>query len=127
MKKETKLWFDLAQEDYKNMGIMAKSKSNRGAVFFAQQSVEKLIKAYIVEYKNEAPRKTHRIEALIKDAGLRVENISVKDIEELSKSYTWVRYPDLSIRFYTKKEEVEKLLITAKKVFLWVNKKFKNN
>lgn len=54
MKKETKVWFDIAEEDFKDMIIMKKARRYRGAVFFGQQAVEKIIKAYIVEYKNAA-------------------------------------------------------------------------
>ena len=127
MKKETKLWFDLAEDDYKNMLLMIKSKSHRGAVFFAQQSVEKLLKAYIIEYKNFNPKRTHKIEVLMNDAELNIKEIEKSSIEELSKAYTWVRYPDLSNRFYTKKEITDKLLVCAKQLYKWVKNKFKDN
>lgn len=42
MKKETKVWYQQAEDDYKNGKLLAKSKSYRGAVLFAQQSVEKI-------------------------------------------------------------------------------------
>ena len=47
MKKATKMWLMLAEEDYKDMQIMIKEARYRGAVFFAQQAVEKIIKAII--------------------------------------------------------------------------------
>lgn len=43
MKKETKLWFDLAEDDFLNMKLMKKAKRHRASVFFAQQAVEKLL------------------------------------------------------------------------------------
>lgn len=127
MKKETKVWIEQAEDDYKNCNLLTKSKSYRGAVLFAQQSVEKILKAYILEFKNEIPRKTHRIEHLLKDTELNFDNFDIKHIEELSKSYTWVRYPDMSQRFYTKKDITEMLLVVAKELYLWVKTKFKNN
>lgn len=127
MKKETKIWLEQAEDDYKNGNLLAKSKSYRGAVLFAQQCVEKILKAYILEFKNEIPKKTHKIEHLMKDADLSLEKFNIEHIKELSKSYTWVRYPDLSQRFYTKKEITQMLLVVAKELYLWVKQKFENN
>ncbi|MBI5122318.1 HEPN domain-containing protein [Candidatus Roizmanbacteria bacterium] len=83
MKKETKVWYQQAEDDYKNGKLLAKSKSYRGAVLFAQQSVEKILKAYIIEYKNEIPRKTHRIEILIKDARLNSKKFNMRNVEQI--------------------------------------------
>ena len=127
MKKETRVWFEQAEDDYKNGNLLIKSKSYRGAVLFAQQSVEKILKAYIIEFKNVVPKKTHRIENLIKDADLNINNFNIENIKELSKAYTWVRYPDMSQRFYTKRDITQMLLVVAKKLYLWVKKKFVNN
>ncbi len=44
MKKEAKLWVDLAKEDFQDMNYMRKEKRYRGAVLFAQQAVEPLLK-----------------------------------------------------------------------------------
>lgn len=126
MKKEAKLWFDLAEEDFHNMEVMIKEQSHRAAVFFAQQAVEKLLKAFIIERIKVLPKRTHKIEVLMKDAQIKNEKIKEEQVEELSKAYTWVRYPDLSRRFYTKKEITKELLVTAKTLYLWIRNIFKN-
>jgi len=125
MKKEAQLWIDLAKEDFEDMNYMWKVIRYRGAVLFAQQAVEKIIKGYIVEKKSKPPRKIHAIEELVKDAGLDVKEIGNLPVEELSKSYTRVRYTDLSIQYYPTKDSVEPLLQMAQKVYLWVQTKFK--
>jgi len=127
MKKETKVWIDQAEDDYKNGRLLAKSKSYWGAVLFAQQSVEKIIKAYIIEFKGVMPKKTHRIEMLLKEADIVPEKITMKQAEELSKAYTYVRYPDMNRRFYTQKNTTQILLVVAEDLYLWVRKKFENN
>lgn len=43
MKKETKVWFEQAKDNYKNGNLLAKSKSYRESVLFAQQSVDILL------------------------------------------------------------------------------------
>ena len=126
MEEIAKLWIELAEEDFKNIKIMQEARSPRAAVFFARQAVEKIIKAYITKIKVKEPKKTHRLETLIKDAGLNLEEIEKElplQIEELSKAYIWVRYPDLSRRFYTNEEITKKLIVTAEKLYLWIKKK----
>lgn len=127
MKKETKVWLDLAKEDYQDMKIMERNKRYRGAVLFAQQTVEKILKAYIVEYKNVAPRHTHNIELLVKDASLNLNEIDDSEIAELTLAYTRVRYADMSRIHYNTKKEVESLLKIAEKIYLWVKDKLENN
>lgn len=61
---------------------------------------------------------------LLKDADLDPPNIPIKQVEELSKAYTYVRYPDMNRRFYTKKDTTNMLLEVAHTLFLWVRKKF---
>lgn len=107
MKKEAKLWIDLAKEDFEDMNYMWKERRYRGAVLFAQQAVEKIIKGYIVENKGKTPRRIHAIEELLKDTDLNIIEIGSPDVKELSKAYTRVRYTDLSIQYYPTKEAVE--------------------
>jgi len=123
MKKEAKLWLNLAKEDFEDMRYMWKVKRYRGAVLFAQQAVEKIIKGYIVENKSKSPRKIHTIEELVKDAGLDILEIGNPEVKELSKAYTRVRYTDLSIQYYPSKGIVEPLLKMAQEIYLWVEKK----
>mgnify|MGYP001557906536 FL=1 len=125
MLPEAKLWFDLAEDDYQNAMLLWENHRYGATVFFLQQSVEKILKAYIVEDKRKLPRKTHRIEVLIKDAGLDLKRIDSPNVEELSKAYIRVRYPDLSRQYYQSRTRVEPLVNLAKKVYLWVKKEFK--
>ncbi len=123
MKKEAKLWVDLAKEDFDDMEYMWKEKRYRGAVLFAQQAVEKIIKGYIVENKSKSPRRIHAIEELIKDTDLNIKEIGSPEVKELSKAYTRVRYTDLSMQYYPTRDAVEPLLKMARNLYLWVEKK----
>jgi HEPN domain-containing protein len=123
MKKEAKVWFDLAENDFQDGLLLWKGRRYSGAVFFFQQAVEKILKAYIVDKKNKVPLKTHRIELLITEAGLNTKEIENPKVEELSKAYIRVRYPDLNRQYYTSYEKVEPLIVIAKKVYLWIKNK----
>lgn len=125
MLPEAKLWFDLAEDDFHNAMLLWENHRYGATVFFLQQSVEKILKAYIVEDKRILPRKTHRIEVLINDAGLDLARIDSPKVEELSKAYIRVRYPDLTRQYYQSRTRVEPLVILAKKVYLWVKGEFK--
>ena len=125
MKNEAKLWFDMAQEDWENALLLWKNHRYGLTIFSCQQAVEKILKAYIVEYKNKVPSKTHRIENLIEEAGLDLSEIQNPQVIELSKSYIRVRYPDLNQQYFRSKELTEPLFIMSKGVFLWVKNKFK--
>lgn len=123
MKKESQLWFDLAEEDFEDMRIMAESKRLRGAVVFAQQAVEKILKAYIAEYTEIIPPKTHFIEKLIKIANLDLGEITNPSVENLSTAYAWARYADIAHIHFKKFEDIEPLLTMAKNVYIWVKQK----
>src|SRR3989344_5074057 len=125
MLRETKRWIILANDDYKNAQLLWENRRYGATVFFYQQAVEKILKAYIVEYRKLLPTKTHRVERLIQEAQLDPDEIGSPDVTELSKAYIRVRYPDLSKMYYQKRERVEPLVETANEVYLWVKHKFK--
>ena len=128
MVKEAELWIDQAESDFKDAALLWKNRRYGATILFYQQAVEKIIKAYIVEYKKQVPKKTHRIEDLLKDAelsGKEIETNSGIKIEELSKAYIRVRYPDLSRQYFRKREKVEPLVKLGKELYIWVKEKFK--
>lgn len=125
MRPETKLWLTLADEDYQNAQLLWKNHRYGATVFFSQQAVEKILKAYIVEFQKTLPPKTHRIEMLIQAANLDVSEIGSPNVDELSKAYVRVRYPDLNKQYYTARNKVEPLVVIAETVYLWVKRKFK--
>lgn len=127
MKPETTRWLQLAQEDYENMELLWEKHRYGLAVFCAQQSVEKILKAYIVEINNKRPLKTHRIEDLLKQADLDKTEINGPVVEELSKAYIRVRYPDLNKQYYRTRNKVEPLVVMTRRIYLWVKNKLKNH
>src|SRR3989344_9686713 len=127
MKKETKMWLELANEDYTDMKLMKKERRWRASVSFAQQVVEKIIKAYIAENTDKIPMKTHRIEKIINEAKLNLNEIGNPDVTLLSKAYEWVRYSDLSQMHFRKEKDIEKLIVMAENIYSWMLKKFENN
>lgn len=123
MKKETKEWIKISLED-KDIAIeMWETKRNVYAVMFWQQAVEKILKAYIVEFQDQLPKKTHDLDTLLKQAKLDVKVLTMENVKELSLAFTRTRYEDLSRQHYTKRKVVEPLVILARKLYLWIEKK----
>ena len=52
MKQETKLWMALAEDDFRNATLLWENHRYGATIFFCQQAVEKLLKAYI-EYRRD--------------------------------------------------------------------------
>jgi HEPN domain-containing protein len=127
MKTETSVWLEVAQEDYRSIDVLLAAGNYRGAVVFAQQAVEKILKAYCVEFLNRQPRRTHRIERLIEETGLDTSAIRELDASLLSKAYIRARYPDLNRVHHNTRAKVEVLVSLAKIIYLWVAHKFENH
>ena len=87
MEPETKLWLTLANDDFQNTQLLWKNRRYGATVFFSQQAVEKILKAYIVEFRKTLPPKTHRIEILIQAAKLDLSEIDSPAVDALSKAY----------------------------------------
>lgn len=125
MQPEAEVWFKLAEDDYKNARLMWVNRRYGATVFFCQQATEKIAKAYIVEQKKIAPPKTHRIEVLLGEAKLNLNEIDSPDVTELSKAYIRVRYPDINKQYYRRRDRVEPIVQMTRKVYLWIKNKFK--
>ncbi len=124
-----KLWLEQAESDFRDARLLWENHRYGSAILLYQQSVEKLLKAYISGVTKKVPEKTHRIEVLLKDAKLDSEEIKVEsnEVEELSKAYIRVRYPDLNRQYYQKREKAETLVKLSEKLYLWIKEKFKNH
>lgn len=127
MKKETENWIKIAAEDFDGAEYLWKGHRYSAAILFFQQAVEKIVKGYIVEKHSVMPRKTHHIEDLIKDTKLDLNEINNPKVEELTKAFARVRYPDFSKKYYEKRADVEKLVVMSRFIYEWVSKKLKNH
>lgn len=65
------LWLEQAESDQKDAALLWKNHRYGSAILLYQQSVEKLLKAYISGVNKKIPLKTHRIEDLLKEAKLK--------------------------------------------------------
>ena len=127
MTGEGKAWTTQAEDDFKNARLLCENHRYGATVFFYQQAIEKITKGYLVS-KKKTPVKTHRIEDLLKEAKLDITELNLEiKVEELSKSYIRVRYPDLNKQYFRTRGKVEPLVEMAEKLYLWIKKQLKNS
>ena len=89
-------WLKVAKKDWHRMKIMLDNKDAEAAGYFLQQSVEKHIKAFLLE-KGWKLKKIHEVDALLDEAARYNRNLeSFRDLcERVSGYYFTERYPAL--------------------------------
>lgn len=98
MRREAELWFRSAEEDMEDAKTFMVSRRYFRTAFFAQQCVEKVLKALFIELAREEPPKIHSVTELYRILRDKTKFKLPESIEEqiyiLNKYYTISRYPD---------------------------------
>lgn len=124
MKEEVRLWWEYAEADIKT----AENSNNAGdyyaAGFWAQQAVEKGLKALIL-LRGEEFKKIHDLEALAKN--VKADEAIIDKCRKISPAYTIARYPDAASKpaSSVSEEEAEELVKLAKEVLVWIRGQMK--
>jgi HEPN domain-containing protein len=126
MKSETKEWLEIAEEDYKDSLYLFKGARHPNAVYHMCQAIEKLLKATQIEFTNKNPRKTHYLELIARKTGLDFTKDQYLALEDLSKHYRRIRYPDYQRALYNTKAKVQPIINQGKEIYQWVLTKLKN-
>jgi HEPN domain-containing protein len=89
-------WIKIAEKDWQRMTIMMNAEDAEGSAYFLQQSLEKHIKAFLLE-KGWKLKKTHELDALLDDAIQYKPNLGkyMELCERVSGYYFSQRYPAL--------------------------------
>lgn len=123
MREEVKNWWKQARHDFEVAEYNLKGNMLDSAAFYAQQSVEKGLKALYLEKKNELWR-THD---LVKLANLVNAPVKiVKFCNDLSPIYFEDRYPDFLDVIPAEKfseEDVNEFIKKAEKTIKWIKTK----
>ena len=119
MREEVQRWLNKAEDDLKKAKDNCNIKHYDLASFLCQQTVEKALKAVLIEETKKFPQ----IHDLVKIG--KLVNISedlLKECEKLTFVYVETRYPDVSNRKYTKRESLEDIE-SADKILQWVKER----
>ena len=86
MKEEVSRWLTFAEEDLKTAKLTFNEKIYNQTCFHAQQCVEKLLKAYIIQ-DDKTPPKSHRLADLLSQIDNSFFNSIKMDILPLDRFY----------------------------------------
>jgi len=121
MKKITKKWVKFAKDDLKNAKILLKNKRYLGAIYYSHQTIEKFLKAILVEKKKKVP-KTHDLLDLLKQTELPYPRETLEFLQELNPYYNPIRYPDAPevVSLKLRRQKAEKILKLTQETIKWL-------
>jgi len=123
MKESTRKWVEKAIKDLKIAENLCNQRYYEYACYFSQQSVEKLLKAFLIDNNRPYPR-THDIRELIKLCTKIDESFKYLfeiEADKLTIYATETRYPEYE--FEVSEEEAKEAIEIAEKVRNFVLKK----
>lgn len=126
MKSETNQWIKIAEADYKSGTYLFERGFYPQSIYLLCQALEKVLKAAQIEYANSLPKKIHHLHVIALETSLEFTKEQLEKLEELSKHYNRVRYPDISQAFYNTKTKTTFIVTSAKKLYLWIYKQLKD-
>lgn len=103
-------WLNIARKDWNRVRRMLKDEDSEAAGFFLQQSMEKYLKAFLLQHGWKL-RKIHELDALLDEAvKYRPDLKDFYDLcEHVSGYYFVVRYPPLGAASLPSKEVEDNL------------------
>ena len=100
-KKLVKYWLKTAENDYRTMLSLYKSKHFSNSLFFGHIVIEKVLKAHSVKEKNKQAPYTHDLPILFKSLkSLQLEESEIKLLDDINRFNIRARYPDIKFKFY---------------------------
>lgn len=125
MKRETKEWINIAEEDLQSAEHLLEASLFRMVCYHAQQTVEKILKAILTEHEIEFSR-THNILDLRNAAKVIGQEAPLTDEEAIFLNSIYrVRYPatlGLLPAGEPTKEDAERALHIAREMREWLRK-----
>lgn len=125
MLTEIEKWLKQAEADMQTAKNSFKSKDFYASAFWCQQSVEKILKAFLLQNNLEV-LKTHSVVLLAKK--LNLPKSMTEKISLLEPIYQATRYPNIPEKLlYEEFDEfkVKKLIIIAEEVLAWIKEMMK--
>jgi HEPN domain-containing protein len=94
MIEDIKYWLEISQYDLDTAKAMLDARKYLYVLFTCQQSIEKLLKAFVIKATKEFPPKTHNLIKLADIAGMTFSAEEKDFLEKLGYYYIETRYPE---------------------------------
>lgn len=127
MDTKEKYWLEMAEYDIKTAEAMLESKRYLYVGFMAHQTIEKILKAYFVNVKNETAPFSHSLSFLAKQSGLyeKLSEEQMDFIDLLEPMNIETRYPthkEQLLKSLTNKRCVD-ILEKTQELYRWIIQK----
>jgi HEPN domain-containing protein len=123
LRPEVEVWWRQAQADLETARVTRDAGRQYAASWFAQQAVEKALKALHIEQRGRLAPRTHDLEYLGREIGAPA--IVSADLALLNPAFNLVRYPDpITGRAPVDEvtpEQAANQLAAAERVLEWIN------
>ncbi len=121
-----KFWRDRAEDDRITAKTLLEAKRYSAALFFVHLSIEKILKALIIERTDKAAPFIHDLLSLANVIKIELSSEQEKLLREINTFNIAARYDDYKMEFYKKadKNYTEKYFNSVDKLYLWLEKKF---
>lgn len=121
-----KFWRDRAEDDRITAKTLLEAKRYSAVLFFVHLSIEKILKALIIEKTGKAAPYIHDLLSLAEVIEIELADDQKKLLREINTFNIAARYDDYKLEFYKKatKSYVEKYFNSADKLHSWLEKKF---
>ena len=122
-------WIILAQDDFKAADQLSSGGSLLLSAFHLQQCVEKYLKAYFINSKQQQPPYIHNLTQLAIYSGIDKElSQEQRDLlDELNPYYIKTRYPTFKkeLALSLSKRKVSQLIVQTKGFLQWLDQRMK--
>lgn len=95
-------WVKQSDNDWRVVQDLFKLKHYSYALFYCHLSLEKLLKAIVVQETKEQSAFTHDLLMLVQNAGIKLSDEQQKQLNEITTFNIRVRYDDIKYQFYKK-------------------------
>jgi len=120
-------WRKLAETDLgMARDLLAGKKHLHYCLYFGHMSLEKLLKALIVQNAGKTPPKAHNLVFLAEKAQISLDDAMQALLEVINSFNLEARYPDYKLSFYRKCNVsfVRKQMRSIEEVYRWLETKF---
>jgi len=125
VKPDVKYWVDLSRYDIETAKAMLVSGRYLYVLFTCQQSIEKMLKALVVQNTGSFPPKIHDLVKLVNIAKIDIETEQKEFLAKLNYYYLETRYPRelTEISKQIKKASALEFYNNTKKILKWLRSK----
>ncbi|MHB1688986.1 MAG: HEPN domain-containing protein [Ignavibacteriaceae bacterium] len=125
--KTIRYWLDSADDDYETMSVLYNNKRYTWSLFIGHLMIEKLLKAYYVQVKEEFPPFIHNLLRLAEMTNLSVSEEKKVKLVTITAFNIQARYDDYKMSFQKKctPEFANEWFENLKEIRTWIREQIK--